>query len=335
MRKMWYLSVLVVALGAMLSLNAFAAKVGDKAPELQIQEWVKGTPVTLKQLQEEKKVAVIEFWATWCPPCRESIPHLTELQKKYEGKVVFIGVSSEDTKKVVPFVESQGDKMAYRVAVDKAGNTTAGFMDAFGVQGIPHAFIVDLEGRIMFLAHPSDPAFEDALQQVVEGTFTLAKAQGILEEQRKTEELLQKAEELFQEYTSAVSEGQDKKVVSELSGKVYGLLKDNADLLGKVAWVVSTQLEPADLDFGLKCAERAVELTDKKDPDLLDTLARVLFERGEKEKAIELEKQALTLTEDEELKKHIEEQLQIFSGVEVPAEDEDEGEDAAPAAPAQ
>ena len=57
--------------------------VGDPAPRLQVDRFVKGAPVKdFKQGQ----VYVVEFWATWCRPCKESIPHITELQKKYGSK---------------------------------------------------------------------------------------------------------------------------------------------------------------------------------------------------------------------------------------------------------
>ena len=68
---------------------------------------------------ERGKIYVIEFWATWCGPCRAVIPHLTKLQQKHKD-VIFIGVSAyeRDQKVVKPFVEKMGDKMAYRVALD-------------------------------------------------------------------------------------------------------------------------------------------------------------------------------------------------------------------------
>jgi thiol-disulfide isomerase/thioredoxin len=59
-------------------------------PPLKVAKWIKGKPV---QRFEPGKVYVVEFWATWCGPCRRSIPHLTELAKKFKGKVTFIGVS--------------------------------------------------------------------------------------------------------------------------------------------------------------------------------------------------------------------------------------------------
>src|SRR5438105_4278369 len=104
----------VLAAGLVLALAAAARaegplSVGDSAPKLKVKEFVKGDPV--KDL-EKGKVHVVEFWATWCGPCRVSIPHLTELQKKHKD-VVFIGVSvsERDFDNVKPFVEKMGDKM--------------------------------------------------------------------------------------------------------------------------------------------------------------------------------------------------------------------------------
>src|SRR5438876_8031237 len=70
--------------------------IGDRAPALKIDKWVKGEPVTEFQTG---KVYVVEFWATWCGPCIKSMPHNTEVQKKFKDKgVTVIGVTSEDTR---------------------------------------------------------------------------------------------------------------------------------------------------------------------------------------------------------------------------------------------
>ena len=71
------------------SVRAQTLGIGSPAPKIEVKEFVKGEPV---KSFEQGKIYVVEFWATWCPPCRTSIPHLTEMQKKYKD-VVFIGVS--------------------------------------------------------------------------------------------------------------------------------------------------------------------------------------------------------------------------------------------------
>src|ERR1051325_3573232 len=66
-------------------------KIGDPAPELKVMTWVKGEPV---KGYEKGKIYVVELWATWCLPCKECIPHLTELQRAYKDRGVrVVGVS--------------------------------------------------------------------------------------------------------------------------------------------------------------------------------------------------------------------------------------------------
>lgn len=140
------------------SVNAQKLIAGMAAPELKVGGWLKGAPV---EKLEAGKIYVVEFWATWCGPCRASIPHLTELQAKYKDKVTVIGVSvMEKNQDYVPiFVESIGDKMNYSVAKDYVTQldfgTPNGYMAqnwllAAGVPGIPWAFIVDKTGKIAY-----------------------------------------------------------------------------------------------------------------------------------------------------------------------------------------
>jgi thiol-disulfide isomerase/thioredoxin len=167
-----------------------AAELGDAAKPLDVTAWVKGKPVNLAAAKG-KQVVVVEFWATWCPPCRASIPHLTALQKKFKD-VAFVGVSDEDESTVKKFVAKMGDKMDYTVAVDGDKKTEEAYMGAFGIDSIPHAFIVDKAGRIVWHGHPMGD-LEKTLDEIVAGKFDLEKSKKRADAQKQVQEFEQAA----------------------------------------------------------------------------------------------------------------------------------------------
>src|SRR5262249_53250212 len=116
MKKHWVGLAVLAALWTPVPVGAKDLALGDPAPKIEVKEFVKGDPV---EKFDKGKLYVVEFWATWCGPCRTSIPHLTELQKKHKD-VTFIGVSVYENNQdaVKPFVKEMGDKMVYRVAMD-------------------------------------------------------------------------------------------------------------------------------------------------------------------------------------------------------------------------
>ncbi|MCX6906649.1 MAG: TlpA disulfide reductase family protein [Verrucomicrobia bacterium] len=232
MKKSFIKSTVFAAFVALLPM-AFAAELGDPAPALQVAEWVKGQPVELAA-GKGKNIFVVEFWATWCPPCRQSIPHLTELQKKFKDKnVVFVAVTDEQAPVVKEFVGKMGDKMDYTVAVDKDRKTAVAYLEAFGVGGIPHAFIVDKEGRIVWQGHPMAD-LEVALGQILDGKYDIASA-------KKRFRVRQLMEELYGLAGKDENRGQQDEIVKELQvlEKELGVLmpgkKFDADEIRKTA----------------------------------------------------------------------------------------------------
>jgi len=155
---------LIPFLGFLILATAGAAPtpklhVGSVAPKIEVSSWVKGAPVNDLH---RGHVYVVEFWATWCPPCRESIPHLTEFAKQYKN-ITFVGVSAFENNQadVVPFVKQMGSKMDYHVALDKQSSPTARvgymaekWMAAANQDGIPTAFIVGKNGKIAWIGSP-------------------------------------------------------------------------------------------------------------------------------------------------------------------------------------
>lgn len=104
-----------------------------------------GSAVRLSELRG--KVVIIEFWATWCPPCKESVPELNKVADKFRDKnFQLIGISvdkgGEALSNVRAFVKENA--VAYPVMVD-SGKVNV----AYGVNGIPAMFIIDKEGRIV------------------------------------------------------------------------------------------------------------------------------------------------------------------------------------------
>ena len=185
----------MLLLALTVGTSAFAdeptLKVGDVAPKLLMGKWVQGEPV--KEFDHDKAY-IVEFWATWCGPCKASIPHLNEHYLKYKDKgLVVIGQDcwETDDTKVAPFVKTMGEKMSYRVAMDDKTTDTKGAMAqnwlaAAGQNGIPSAFLIGKDGRIAWIGHPM--SLEDSMiEDVLAGKFDTKKAAADFAEKAKND----------------------------------------------------------------------------------------------------------------------------------------------------
>jgi thiol-disulfide isomerase/thioredoxin len=155
-------------------------QIGDAAPAIEVSAWVKGQPV--RELQKGT-LYVFDFWATWCEPCNRSMPHLSEIARKYKGKVQVVGVDVREKSApgralddmVAVFVKAKGGDMDYNVCTDDAKKwmmTT--WMAAAGEHGIPCAFVIDRDGRIADIVlgyGRGDHRVDDTIEQLLAGTF--------------------------------------------------------------------------------------------------------------------------------------------------------------------
>jgi thiol-disulfide isomerase/thioredoxin len=157
-----FVLLIAVCLGGGAGLAA--VEVGDAAPPLGRVAWIKGDAVKLGGA-----LTVVEFWATWCAPCRQSIPHLTELQKRYGDQLRVIGLSGEDEAAVRPFVASMGPRMDYRVGLADEDLSKA-YMGSR--QGIPYAFLIGGDSKVLWIGHPM--SLKRILASIAAHTFDIA-----------------------------------------------------------------------------------------------------------------------------------------------------------------
>ena len=295
---------------------------GMPAPALEIAKWVKGEPVKL----EKGKVYVIDFWATWDGARAFSLPHLSELQDHYRGKVTIIGVTRADERAntldaVVKMVADKGAGMGYTVAWDDQGRTWAAYMTAAAQARLPVSFLVDKRGRIAFIGPPNQ--LDIPVARVIEGKWDPLGAGELMAR------ISQKVGEIRRVAQSDPEAGVERidKLLAEIpelklmldgirlqcllgAGMVDAYYEQaheavakaikysNPRDLNEIAWTIvdpEGKISKRDLDLALEAAEKAVAYTRAEDAAILDTLARVWFLKLKVAKAIGLQTQAVAV----------------------------------------
>lgn len=136
--------VLLFVLMITIGTNA-QVKVDQLAPEIALPG-VKDSTIRLSSLKG--KVVLIDFWASWCAPCRASMPGIVQLYNKYKDQGFEVFGVSIDAKKRDWIKAIEQDKINYTQVNDKAGwySKTA---EKYGVNAIPNTFLVDKTGKIV------------------------------------------------------------------------------------------------------------------------------------------------------------------------------------------
>lgn len=132
----------------------------QQAPELEFGKVVSGTMPELKG-----KVLLLDFWATWCGPCRKVMPELDKWQKQFKDDLVVIGISDEEASTVSEFIAK--NKVDYVITTDPEKK-----MSKFiGIAGIPHVLIITPDNVVRWQGFPGskeDPLTADKIKQIID-----------------------------------------------------------------------------------------------------------------------------------------------------------------------
>ena len=125
--------------------------VGQSAPDFTLKD-LDGNSVSLHQFRGH--VVILDFWASWCSPCRASMPTLDGFAAEYHDKgLVLIGVSLDRSASDASSFLKENDYHRL-IALWKSASASQAVAKTYGISGIPHTFVLDTDGIIRFVNHP-------------------------------------------------------------------------------------------------------------------------------------------------------------------------------------
>jgi peroxiredoxin len=333
-KRFFLLALAAIMIGSLSAMAGEPLELGDDAPPLKIAKWINGGPVSLQDGKGEK-IYVVEFWATWCPPCKASIPHLSELYNKYKDQgVEIVGITREKPKVVEKFAKTAD--FTYNVGIDDKDQTSDAYME--GVEGIPHAFVIDKQGKIVWSGHPM-AELDDVIQQLLGGSYDVEQAEQIQKFEKEIEEAY-----MAQDIARARKACEEMLGINPNSTKAFNMLtffcmQDNdakgfkaqcrkliendrisMDMLNEIAWTLVTVEDLAFRDIEMAYEAVQASCKKKKESANTDTLARIYFELGDFAKAIESQQESISLAESAKEKKSLEQTLAYYQSVEEAAQ---------------
>ena len=159
MKKVLFLGLCLVAFTMQgqqkkLWANSF---INQNIPTLKAEEWIGKTPDT------KDKFILIQFWATWCGTCKNSIPILNKFHQEFPDDLVVIGLSEEDKATIEKLKKP---KMDYYSAIDSQGVLNK----YLGVRGLPHCVLIDPKGFVRWEGWPQLSGYElttDVIKDII------------------------------------------------------------------------------------------------------------------------------------------------------------------------
>lgn len=304
-------------------------EIGGDAPGLEGLRWITGAPAG--EL-ERGRVLLVVFWAPWSGTSTQTLARLAELERRHAARGLdVLAVSAADARgttleRARRSLHELAGQVPARTAFDTDGTWRARWIGAEADPMLPVAFLVDRTGRIA--SEGSVAQAELRLPRVLADQHDLAK---LAAEAAREPELLARSAELQRDFHAASRASDWPRVLARCdellaldldrhrrftlakfqvlllrqhrAAEAYayaraladGIARDDVGLLNSIAWTIVDPHQPVperDLALAGRCAQRAVDLTLRRNAVLLDTLARVHAAQGEFDRAIAVEEEA-------------------------------------------
>ncbi len=169
---MRYKGFIAAVAGVLCMVGAIARldeglKPGEPAPNFTLES-LDGKSIKLSELKG--KPVFLDFWATWCGPCRRALPHTQAFSEKYKDKAHIFAVNVREQKETVQaFMER--NKYTFPVLMDTDGAVAS----AYGVRGIPHFVLIDAKGNVQLIKVGYGAGVEKELESVLQRAIALAE----------------------------------------------------------------------------------------------------------------------------------------------------------------
>jgi thiol-disulfide isomerase/thioredoxin len=161
--KIQTLFLYLVLMNSNINLAQYSIKINEKAPDIFVTDWIRNTP-KYKVLKD--KYIVLEFWATWCGPCIKAVPHLNDLQTKFNREdLYFISMTDEKIDRVERLLKKVNFKSI--VVSDQTKKTHIAYGNgATGLEAYPLTVLIDKFNTIKWIGNPeqlNEKVLEDFL----------------------------------------------------------------------------------------------------------------------------------------------------------------------------
>ncbi len=154
-----------VVLTMLLSCSAMAVEVGQSAPEFDLAGRLAG----IKLSDYKGKTVYLDFWASWCGPCKQSFPWMNEMHSRYNAKGLrVVGVNvDQKTEEAKTFLKD--NPASFDVAFDQSGKTPK----AYAIKGMPTSVLIGPDGKVLSIHSGFKPEQRDELEQQIKQALHL------------------------------------------------------------------------------------------------------------------------------------------------------------------